>query len=214
MTSASVSAGASCQVLCVDDCESDGDGFCDRAAHRSACGRCAAHNCDKRCEQQCGASAEVKLSSTTECMPTCTQACSASCTAKVNTQCQVDCQERTYTQCEQAMVQQCQTDCKDAGGAIFCDGQFINANNTDDCANQLSAKLDIDISASLHAAGHATESAVNHVGKQIDHACTVTHVGAFPSNHAYWLAPLAGVLIGLRVKRRRSKCAARDRRAK
>jgi hypothetical protein len=147
-------------------------------------------------------------------MPTCTQACSASCTAKVNTQCQVDCQERTYTQCEQAMVEQCQTHCKDTGGAIFCDGQFINASNTDNCANELAVKLDIDIRATLYAAGEATGSAVNHVGKKVDQACAVSRVGAGASSHAYWLAPLAGVLVAVRIKRRRAKRPARNAHAK
>jgi len=209
MTTASASIGASCSQLCVIDCESDGGGYCDRATHRGACGRCAAHNCDKRCEQQCGASAEVKISTVTECMPTCTQACSASCTAKVNTQCQVDCQERTYTQCEQAMVEQCQTECKDAGGAIFCDGQFVNANNTDSCADQLVATLDIDIRATIYEARDATQSAVSHVNKKIDKACAVGEVGAETSSQAYWLAPLAGVLVALRIGRKRSSRAKR-----
>lgn len=204
-TTATTSSAPTCMDLCLDDCRSDDDeGYCGRSAHRNACGRCQQHNCEKRCEAKCGdESKQPKVTTVTECMPTCSSACSASCTAKVNTQCQVDCQERTYTQCEQTMVEQCQTNCMQKGGAIFCNGQFVNASNAQSCADELLGKLkiDIDIKASLETASDTTEHAVDKVSKKVDNACSVANPGA-PGAAPLALIPLA-MLLGWRIRRRR-----------
>ena len=143
-----------CMGLCVADCdESCGGERCDRYEHKGACGRCCSHNCNRRCEEKCENVPPPASKTVTECMPSCTTACSASCTAQANVECQTDCQERTYVQCEQKMVEKCETECKQTGGAIFCDGQFINAENADSCADQLKVSLDTSIHAPRGAAG-------------------------------------------------------------
>jgi len=192
--------------LCLADCDgAGGDDACGRAAHRGPCGRCEKHNCEKRCAAKCGDDPQPKkVTTVTECMPTCTNACSASCTAKANTTCQVDCQERTYTQCEQKMVEHCDTECKDKGGAIFCDGQFVNASDAQSCADELRAKLsiDIDVKASVSAAGNAATKTVDKVGNKIDKACTVANVGSSGSHHP--LAALGSLTaLGLWLAKRR-----------
>lgn len=203
-TTATTSSAPTCMELCLDDCGGDDNGYCGHSTHQSACGRCAKHNCEKRCEAKCGdATNQPKVTTTTECMPTCSIACSASCTAKVNTQCQVDCQERTYTQCEQKMVEQCQTDCMQTGGAIFCDGQFINASNAQSCADELLGKLkiDIDVKASVQTVGDSASNAVDKAGKKIDKACSVANPGAAGSA-PFALIPL-GFIFAWRIRRRR-----------
>lgn len=201
--------GPSCIDLCLADCDSGGgEGYCGSSKHRNACGRCAKHTCERRCEEKCGdAEAPKKITTMTECMPTCTNACTASCSAKVNTQCQVDCQERTYTECEEKMVETCETQCEDKGGAIFCDGQFLNATNVNSCADELSLKLDIDvdIDATVKTVGNTTKKAADDVGDEIDDACSVTNVGAGAGTGGL---SVLGSLIGLvawRVRRRKSR---------
>jgi hypothetical protein len=192
--------------LCLNDCEEDAEDYCASSKFRNACGRCKKHTCEKRCEDKCGdATEQVKVTSTTECMPTCTNACSASCTAKVNTQCQVDCQERTYTQCEQQMVEQCETTCRDKGGAIFCDGQFVNASNAESCADELYSKLsiEIDLEGAAEDVGDAVEEAAGSVKAQADGACSVSRVGQ-ADNNALLFAPFA-LLALARVRRKRSR---------
>lgn len=206
-TTATTSTAPSCSELCLADCGPDDDkGACGRAAHQSACGRCNKHNCDKKCEAKCGdRAAEKKVTTVTECMPTCTNACSASCTAKMNTQCQVDCQEQTYTQCEQSMVEQCKTECMQDGGAIFCDGQFVNASNSQTCADELLAKIeiDIDIDGAIKTVGDTTTGAAECVGDEVDKACSVANPGA-GSSAPLALIPLA--VVGLwRITRRRGQ---------
>lgn len=208
-TTATTTTAPTCIDLCLADCQDDDrEGYCGRATHRSACGRCAQHNCEKRCEATCGdASAQQKVTTVTQCMPTCTNACSASCSAKVNTQCQVDCQERTYTQCETSMVEQCRTECMQEGGAIFCNGQFVNASNAQTCADELLAKvkIDIDIEAGAKAVGDTAVNAAECVGDNVEKACSVANPGAGKG------APFALIPLGLvalwRLKRR-----SRDRR--
>jgi hypothetical protein len=80
------------------------------------------------------------------------------------------------------MVEKCQTDCKQTGGAIFCDGQFLNADNVNSCADELSAKIkiNVDIKASVSVAATKTKAAVNSAGQKAStvSVCTVTDVGA------------------------------------
>lgn len=229
-TTASADCEASCETTCVDDCTTtttttnppscmdlclqdcgDGGGSCESATHKGACGRCGKFNCQKRCEAKCGDEPEpARVTTVTECMPTCSKACMASCTAKVNTQCQVDCQEKTYTSCEQKMVERCETQCTDKGGAIFCDGQFVNATDVRDCADELEAKvnIDIDIDAALEEAGEDVSKAASDVGKEVDKhvdvdtKCSVTNVGT-GSNGAMWsLLALPAGLAFWRTRRR------------
>jgi len=203
-TTSTSEQGTSCMDLCLSDCEEDAEDYCGNAKYRNACGRCKKHNCEKRCEKKCGDAAEqVKVTTTTECTPTCTNACNASCEAKVNTQCQVDCQEATYTQCEQQMVEKCETTCRDKGGAIFCDGQFVNAANAESCADEVYSKLriEIDIDAAADDVGDAVEEAAGSVKAEADSICSVTRVGS--TSHVAWLFAPVAVLGLARLRRSR-----------
>jgi hypothetical protein len=66
-------------------------------------------------------------------------------------QCQLDCQTQVYNDCEQQMVEQCNTECETTGGAIFCDGQFLNVTDVDDCAAELAAEIDIEVDLDIQA---------------------------------------------------------------
>jgi MYXO-CTERM domain-containing protein len=66
-------------------------------------------------------------------------------------QCQLDCQTQVYQDYEQRMVEQCDTECETTGGAIFCDGQFLNVTNIEDCAAELSAEIQIDVDLDIAA---------------------------------------------------------------
>lgn len=204
-TSTTTETAPSCMDLCLQDCDTDENSYCGRATHRGPCGRCAKHTCEEKCEQKCGdATQQTKVTSVTECMPTCSNACAASCTAKVNTQCQVDCQDTSYTQCEQQMIQTCQTECKDKGGAIFCDGQFVNAGSAQSCADELDAKINIhiDIEATAKTVGDSVTGAADDVGDEVDKACSIAGVGMGAGGGLSALAPMVALaLLGLRRRR-------------
>lgn len=204
-TTMAAAPAPSCKDVCLSDCDAGGDS-CGNSMHKGPCGRCEKHNCAKKCEDKCGDDPEPpKVTTTTQCMPTCTSACSASCTAKANTSCQVDCQEKTYVQCENTMVERCNTECKDKGGAIFCDGQFVNASSAKSCADELRAKIKIDINVetSISAVGDNATATINAAGNKLDKACTVANVGA---GRADGVLGVLGSVVGLalwRVRRRR-----------
>lgn len=210
-TTSTTTKPPSCMDLCVADCDSDGNLFtC--TGDKGPCTRCAKHNCNKRCEERCGDDPEPeRVTTTTECMPTCTNACMASCSAKVNTQCQLDCQEKTYTSCEQKMVEKCSTECEDKGGALFCDGQFVNAVNVQDCADEAKAKIkiDVDLEALAKDTGEAVDEAAKDVSATVDEnvdvdsKCSVSNVGASNSNAAWLALPLIGISVW-RARRRRT----------
>lgn len=108
-------------------------------------------------------------------------------------------------QCEQQMVERCQTQCKQTGGAIFCDGQFINASNVNSCADELRAKvkIDVNIKASVNAAANKTKAAVNTASQKVSKACAVTNVGARSSGGALGaLSGLAGLASWQKTRRR------------
>jgi hypothetical protein len=200
-TMTTTETGPSCKDLCLADCgggSADGD-------RRS---RCAKYTCERKCEARCGDDPEpTRVTSTTECNPTCTNACTASCTAKVNVECQQDCQERTYVQCEQRMVEQCRTQCEDKGGAIFCDGQFVNATNAESCADEirLDVDIDIDVDAAIEEAGEDTGEAVEDVGNEIDEkvekSCSVTNVRSGGMGGVLFALPLLALAFW-RMRRR------------
>jgi MYXO-CTERM domain-containing protein len=210
---------ADCMELCVGDCKDDCGSECGSGSHH-ACGGCCSHNCDEKCEKQCK-DKPPEVMTMEECMPTCTTACSGSCTAKATSMCQIDCQTNVYNDCETEMVKTCETKCEDRGGAIFCDGQFLNSADVDDCAAELVDQLDIkvdldvkvaadvDIDTKSDAKGSAAKSSDaksnndESLGDKVDHACSVSHVGAKRSGAAGLLLFGFGALFVARRKRAR-----------
>jgi hypothetical protein len=97
-------------------------------------------------------------------------------------ECQLDCQTDVYTECETETIKTCETKCKDDGGAIFCDGQFVNASNAKSCADELKAKLDfdikIDVKAGVNAVVDTTKDGFNTTKKKSKELCSVGLIGA------------------------------------
>jgi hypothetical protein len=164
-----------CMGLCTSDCKKT----CARQGPRGAC---CSHTCNKRCEDKCDGSEEPAVMPA-ECTQTCSNACSGSCTAQANVTCQENCQTEVYTECETETIETCETKCMDEGGAIFCDGQFVNAKSSRSCADEIKAKLDIDINVRAEISEVAddavdgTKDAFNTTKKKSKELCTVALVG-------------------------------------
>jgi len=184
----------SCYDLCLADCS----GNCaDGGGPNTCCG----HGCKYRCEEKCENAPPPPPAPTVEtCTPTCTSACSGSCTAQANVECQTECQTSEITECETELVETCETECEDNGGAIFCDGQFVNAANKKSCADELNAKFDFDIDVK-----GSVKATVNNTKKKADAACAVGNVGESTggAGTALGLALFGGVLA-LRSRKRRA----------
>jgi hypothetical protein len=127
-------------------------------------------------------------------MPTCLNACAGSCTAQANVDCQISCQENTYTQCEQTLVEQCRTECMQQGGAIFCDGQFLNAQDVQSCADELSNEIQIDLQIDSSFPGDKKVV--------VDSGCSVGQVGTADGSLGTALMS-ALCALGFYVRRRR-----------
>jgi MYXO-CTERM domain-containing protein len=98
----------------------------------------------------------------------------------------------------------------DDGGAIFCDGQFVNAKSANSCADEIKAKLDIDIDIRAEVSNVAgvavdgTKDAVDATKKKSKELCSVTRVGdASPAGASAALAALGAITLVARRTRRR-----------
>ena len=192
-----------CMGLCVSDCKKT----CARQGPRGAC---CSHNCNKRCEDKCKAD-EEPVAMPAQCTETCSNACSGSCTAQVNYTCHESCQTEVYTECETETIETCETKCMDEGGAIFCDGQFVNAKNSRSCADEIKAKLDIDID--FRAIGDSIEDVTDDAvegtkdtfgkaKKKSKEFCSLGQIGAGQaSSPSAALFALAGLLLIVRRRR-------------
>jgi MYXO-CTERM domain-containing protein len=127
---------SNCQQDCNDHC-AEGDGRC-----RAAC----AHNCSKKCGRNCRDDDQE-----VECTPKCNTVCTDKCTATESRDCLVECESKSFERCETTLVERCNTKCETTGGAIFCDGQFLHAENWDNCAAEISGELSIDIDVHVEA---------------------------------------------------------------
>jgi len=135
----------------------------------------------------------------------CTPACQDNCVATANSSCQIDCQTTQFESCQTNTVQTCQTDCHDSGGAIFCDGQFLNVTNLKDCAaelaSQLSIKVDVNIDVDVDVEDNSTVTVTQNGKKKTAH-CSVAAPGADPGSGAVaGLLALGGLAVFARRRR-------------
>lgn len=178
--------------ICISDCSSDCDTKCASATNPEQCHASCTHCCDQKCSDTCHSDDQPAA-----CDTKCATACNGTCTATANTDCQITCQSMSFDSCQTTTVQKCQTDCMDTGGAIFCDGQFLNATTLKDCASELSASLSINLDVSVTAKATAT----------IGNSKTTTKCSFAPATtegNGLLMGAIAGIAIAFGVRRRRS----------
>ena len=127
-----------CEAHCEGSCVADCDAQCAGSANG---GECRA-SCEATCQGECGASCNVTEPS---CEAQCSGSCQGSCEAEVNMDCQVDCRAEGYVSCEANLQGGCEVQCDSGDGAMFCDGQYVQSTNIDDCAAALAAAFDIEV---------------------------------------------------------------------
>lgn len=153
--SASVDCTASCQSSCVADCEVDPGSFdCSASCNADCQGSCEAQcggdsECRASCEATCSAGCDARCSGTppsATCEARCEASCEGSCEAQANIDCQVDCQAGGYVDCKADLQGGCEAQCQRPEGALFCDGQYVDAgNNLQECVAALEAQLNIQV---------------------------------------------------------------------
>ncbi|MET0791712.1 MAG: MYXO-CTERM sorting domain-containing protein [Polyangiaceae bacterium] len=107
-------------------------------------------------------------------MTKCTSVVQNECKEEINRDCVLDCQTTNYESCQTDTVNTCNTSCTDKGGAIFCDGQFLEASDLRACADQLAAEFSFNIDVSIHAtvSGDGSVTTTNSDGSKTKTGCS------------------------------------------
>lgn len=213
--SATVDCKASCKADCSAKCEVDPGSLDCRASCSANCGaQCDAHcaasankaECRASCEATCSGECDGGCSGTkpsASCDAKCEASCTGSCDAQANFDCQVNCQAEGFAKCEADLQGGCEAQCTEPDGALFCDGQYIDARDQlRECLNYLEGILKIDVegyaSADAECRGN-TCSAEAEAGI----SCAASPVGASTGSWGAFAGVAAG--LGLLVARRRRR---------
>jgi hypothetical protein len=122
-----------CHGSCGAKCSADCSAKCSTSTDQASC----VASCQGSCAGYCDVDCQGTLPSLS-CTDKCQKVCHAYTVAKVNMDCQLQCQTvERYTNCEAKLTGGCQTACQAQAGAVFCDGQFVNANNVQTCIDEL-----------------------------------------------------------------------------
>ena len=137
------SCRAECTAMATASCEAECSAM---ASDNEARTRCEA-SCEATFAARCEASCEATPPSAT-CMARCQASCEGRCEAEANVDCQVDCQASGYVDCEASLTGGCTAQCEAPEGALFCEGQWVDADDVDACIDALRTLLDIEVDAS------------------------------------------------------------------
>jgi len=144
-----------CVSQCSDSCTASAVSNNHFGGDQEKCHRNCGHDCNARCDSS-STSDQSK-----DCETKCQSVVENVCVEEVNRECVLSCQTDNYESCETETVNTCNTTCKDKGGALFCDGQFIGASNVQDCADQLAAEFSMTIDVAVDAVTDTTSDCVD-----------------------------------------------------
>lgn len=186
-----------CTSECGSNCTSDAVSKGHFGGDSDKCGKNCSHDCDSQCDT-CSSTDQ-----TTDCMTKCMSVTDHECTEEVNRDCVLSCQTDNYTSCETDTVNTCNTTCQDKGGALFCDGQFLEASNLQDCADQLAAEFsfNIDVTAQVAVTADGAVTTTNNDGSKTTTKCSFGPPA--PGKSGMALGALA--MLGLAMARRRRR---------
>ena len=159
------------------------------------CANTAKAQCDIHCKQVC------KVPDTS-CSEHCTKCCSGSCVTQINGDCDL--------QCFTTLKGGCETHCAAPAGALFCNGQYVFANDIQACIDYLLTQgftIDVRASASLKCdlsgcVGFAGVTGLPFVGK----GCAAS--GVDPLGTGLGLGGLTAAAIAMAastIRRRRNR---------
>jgi MYXO-CTERM domain-containing protein len=139
-----------CSANCKATCEGNCSGKCSAAGNKA--------ECEASCKATCGGSCDAKCEGTppsATCQAKCQASCNGSCQAKANLDCQISCQSKGYASCKTELEGGCKAKCTQPEGALFCDGQYVDAgNNLKNCIDALNAYLKVKVSGSAQCSGN------------------------------------------------------------
>jgi len=186
-----------CTSECTDNCTTDAVGKGRFGGDMDRCHHGCQHDCDSDCDS-CSTTDQ-----TTDCMTKCMSVVQNECKEEVNRDCVLSCQTDNYTACETDTVNTCTTTCHDKGGALFCDGQYIDASDLQACANQLAVEFSFNIDVSVKVNGNGSVTTTNNDGSKTTTSAKCSFGPPTRGHTGMALGALAA--LGIVVARRRRR---------
>jgi hypothetical protein len=186
---------ASCETKCnVDPPSFDCSGECTASCEASCSDSCTGTtgDCVAQCKGSCSNRCNIECTATpgsADCSTKCKASCGASCTVQANVNCSLECSAK--------LEGGCKVDCEAPEGALFCDGQYVDVTNIDECIAYLETQ-GFNVSANASCNANGCEASVG---------CAASpYIG--PANDRLAIGSVAGLMVGLGLvasrRRRRS----------
>jgi hypothetical protein len=176
-----------CFVGCHDECDAPIEAQCVKKGGVADCKAQAQAQCDMHCKDSC----KVPPSN---CDEHCNSCCVGFCDTQLNFDCDLSCTAKVEGSCEAA--------CSKPEGAIFCNGQYVNATDAKACITYLATR---DIKVDTSAKGSLTCTGTDCSGIGGVKGCAV---GASGDGYGVAILGLFGVVMARRITRKRSTKAA------
>ncbi len=123
-----------CVSGCLSECKQPFIDSCTSKHPERDCVVDADASCTDYCRNTC------KVPPASGCEDHCNTCCTGACTSNINLDCDIAC----YAKLEGG----CKVQCEAPSGAIFCNGQYVNATDPQSCINALIAQgVEVDVSA-------------------------------------------------------------------
>lgn len=150
---ADVECTTSCEASCTTECNAgnfDCGAYCEGSCSADCSSTCAGNaneaQCNSSCRANCSATCGAKCEGTPpSCETACQASCSGKCEAQINAQCQIDCQAEGYVDCESNLQGGCETACEQPEGALFCNGEWVDASDFDACVAEIESSFNITV---------------------------------------------------------------------
>ena len=203
------SLDASCTAECNTGCSAQ----CEAMPARFNCEASCRADCAARVVSQCADDDECKSYAAVDCNANCEgncsgvlpeAQCSARCGAACNGSCETDANFDCSLQCSVDLKGGCEADCDAPRGALFCDGQFINATSRDECIAYLVSNYGLQLQVSGGVDAGVEPPPPMEPMEESDSGCTTTPGPGSTLFDAGALATMAAG-IGLMVSRRRRR---------
>jgi hypothetical protein len=185
-----------CFAGCHAECDQPAIDVCKQQHPNDDCVTQGKAQCDVHCKGSC----KVPDSS---CQEHCTKCCSGACTTQVNFDCDYSCLADVEVSCK--------AQCAKPTGGIFCNGQFVNATDVQQCVAYLASKLKINVDVSATASA-TTECGPNGCSGSADGKASAKAAGcmAAPGSNnglagAFGLIAGLGIITTIRARRRAAR---------
>ncbi|HKO46296.1 MAG TPA: hypothetical protein VJV79_01150 [Polyangiaceae bacterium] len=182
-----------CVSSCSDSCTTSAVSKNHFQGDRGKCQKSCDHDCNARCESS------STSDQTTDCETKCSSVIENVCVEEVTRDCVLSCQTNNYESCETETVNTCNTTCKDKGGALFCDGQFIGASDLQACADQLASEFSFNINVAAKAVADTASDCVDSASSKCSFGPPTRGQGGMVA-----LGALAALGVVLSRRRRRA----------